>query len=71
MINYYKPESGIPAPRPRGFWRDRAKSLKAGDSMLVKNKNEVHSLISAIWRSGFNSISKKVDEGFRVWKMEK
>ena len=57
--------------RKGGRWTALAGKLSVGDSVVLLNYADVGSLRAVISRSGFGSVARKQDNGWRVWKTEK
>ena len=68
----YKIEKNIPisAHGKSGVWSRLATKMEIGDSILVKTKAQAMGLRTALNRFGYKTITRTVDEGIRVWKME-
>lgn len=68
----YKIEKNIPifAHGKSGVWSRLATKMEIGDSILVKTKAQAMGLRTALNRFGYKTITRTVDEGTRVWKME-
>lgn len=46
------------------------RDMKVGDSVLVETKKEAVSLRVILGRLGFKVTRRKVDEGFRTWRVK-
>jgi len=67
-------ERGIPTPCNRnvGRWATIVSKMNDGDSVVVANLKETHSMRSAIVRNGKRSSVLELPDGsFRVWKLPK
>ena len=70
----YVIERGIPAPCNRnvGRWATIVSEMNDGDSVVVADLKETHSMRSAIVRNGKRSSVQQLPDGnFRVWKLPK
>ncbi len=70
----YTIERGVPAPcnRNAGKWATIVSKMNDGDSVVVANLKETHSMRSAIVRNGKRSSVQELPDGsFRVWKLPK
>jgi hypothetical protein len=45
--------------------------MKVGDSVLLKTRSQAMGLRTSLNRFGYKGMTRTVDEGIRVWKMEK
>ena len=54
----------------KGKWVQLAERMKAGDSILLTDENQVRSLKRAINRVGSQTIVRSMDGGLRVWKLD-
>jgi len=70
----YKIEKNIPISahghNGSGHLTKIIKEMEVGDSVLVKNRIKANSFILAIKRLGYKAITRKVDNGIRIWKVE-
>tara|TARA_R100000988_G_scaffold103389_1_gene82129 strand:- start:203 stop:448 length:246 start_codon:yes stop_codon:yes gene_type:complete len=67
-------ERGVPTPCNRnvGKWATIVSEMNDGDSIVVANLMEQHSMRSAIIRKGKRSSAQQLPDGsFRVWKLPK
>ena len=69
----YKIEKNIPVSvhGKSGVWSRLAREMEIGDSILVETRAKAMGLRTALKRFGYKSTTRTVDEGLRVWKMEK
>lgn len=69
----YKIEKNIPisAHGKLGHLTKIIKEMEVGDSVLVKDRKKANSFTLTIKRQGYNAVTRKVDNGIRVWKVEK
>lgn len=66
-----KIESGIPLPNLRDpRFLKIAKEMRGGDSVLCKTASDAESLKFAIRKTGHKASQRKMDGGWRVWRME-
>tara|TARA_B100001057_G_scaffold476649_1_gene544922 strand:+ start:2176 stop:2403 length:228 start_codon:yes stop_codon:yes gene_type:complete len=67
-------DSNIPVIDPvktyKGKWVQLAERMKAGDSILLSDENQVRSLKRAINRVGSQTVVRTMDGGLRVWKLD-
>ena len=66
-------EKGIPLPKAygsRSLYRKTAEKMNEGDSVLCDNEAAASGLRAYLGRMGFKSAQRKVDGGWRVWKLE-
>ena len=74
-MNEYKIEYGVPIPKgKRGrkpIWRDLANKMQEGDSVLLPEEQNPKPLSFAIDRIGHVAVTRKMQDGTRVWKMER
>ena len=72
----YEIEKNVPQPKCNryGKWNEISSQMKTGDSVLVKNIVEAHSLRSAIKRNGHKASSRATKENGeirqRVWRIK-
>jgi len=68
----YKIEKNIPisAHGKSGVWSRLATKMDIGDSILVKTRAQAMGLRTALNRFGYKGMTRTVDEGIRVWKVE-
>jgi len=70
----YKIEKNIPISahghNRSGHWTKIIKEMEVGDSVVVKDRKKANSITLSIKRLGYKPITRKVDNGIRVWKME-
>ena len=69
----YKIEKNIPisAHGKTGKWSSIGNQMEIGDSILVSNRKEALSISMALKRKGYKALTRKVDNGIRVWKVER
>ena len=60
-----------PVKTYKGKWVQLAERMKAGDSILLTEENQVRSLKRAINRVGSQTVVRTMDGGLRVWKLNK
>lgn len=66
-------DKGIPIPVlvvPSNY-AATVKQMEPGDSLLVKSPKEAKSVAQCLRNQGFNQATRKVPEGWRVWKVAK
>jgi len=70
----YKIEKNIPVSahghNGSGRLANIIKEMEVGDSVVVEDRTKANSFTLTIKRLGYNAITRKVDNGIRVWKME-
>lgn len=70
----YKIEKNIPISahghNGSGHLTNIIKEMEVGDSVVVKDRKKANSFTLTIKRMGYKAITRKVDKGIRVWKME-
>ena len=70
----YKIEKNIPISahghNGSGHLTKIIKEMEVGDSVLVKDRRKANSFTLTIKRQGYNAVTRKVDNGIRVWKVE-
>lgn len=67
----YKIESRVPAPlMPAGKWNDMSVRMKIGDSVMVGSNSERKGLCRALGKNGDGYVSRKTNEGYRVWRTQ-
>lgn len=70
----YKIEKNIPISahghNGSGHLTNLVRKMEVGDSVLVKDRKKANSLTLTLQRLGYKSVTRKVDGGIRVWKME-
>ena len=66
-----KIDKNIPltAPRQRTGLSSTIRSMEPGDSVLVKNESQRASVASTARRIGVQTASRKVEGGFRIWRL--
>lgn len=67
-------ESGIPIPKrcsPRTAVSKAATRMKIGESILCETETELGNVIRIIKRLGGHYCQRKMDGGWRVWRIEK
>lgn len=70
-------EKGIPIPevteggRPKGEYGRMVESMGVGDSILFDTPAEACALRSAAQHRGFRTRQRKVENGWRVWLVER
>lgn len=72
----FKIEHGIPVSKKRfppraGKWKKLVDKMKPGDSILVSSQAERSSLGASLRRAGYSWLSRRTEEGFRVWMKDK
>ena len=69
----YKIEKNIPISKhgKTGKWSSIGKQMEIGDSVLVNSRKEATSISIALKKTGYKGVTRKVDNGIRVWKVEK
>ena len=69
----YKIEKNIPisAHGKTGKWSSIENKMEVGDSVLVSNRKEAVGISTAVKRKGYTVVTRKVDNGVRVWKVER
>jgi len=68
-------EKGIPMPRPNhrggyGKFGNIVREMEVGDSVLVTKQRDVANLMSSGKRIGLGMSSRKVEGGWRVWRIK-
>ena len=66
-------DKGIPMPERRSGWGkfgNTIREMEVGDSVLVTNKNDICNLQMQGRRLGLVMSSRKVEGGWRVWRMK-
>jgi uncharacterized protein (DUF2249 family) len=67
-------EKGIPIPprRQYGNWAASRKAgdMKPGDSMLCESERDANNLRSFMRHRGWKYCQRKVEGGWRVWRLE-
>ncbi len=70
----YKIEKNIPISEHghngSGHLTKIIRKMEVGDSVVVKNRKRANSFTLTIKRLGYKAVTRKVDNGIRVWKME-
>jgi len=68
----YKIEKNIPVSDhgKSGVWSKLARKMEIGDSILVETRAQAMGMRTALKRFGYKGMTRTVDEGIRVWKME-
>ena len=69
----YKIEKNIPISKhgKTGKWSYLAKQMEIGDSVLVNSRKEAMSISIVLKKTGYKGVTRNVDNGVRVWKVEK
>jgi hypothetical protein len=69
----YKIEKNIPISKhgKTGKWSSIGKQMEIGDSVLVNSRKEAMSISMALKKTGYKGVTRNVDNGVRVWKVEK
>lgn len=65
-------EKGVPRPTQcslRGKWKRIAQQMDVDDSVLLDSEREANSLRHALIRAGRNTSLRKVEGGWRVWRL--
>lgn len=66
-------EKNIPIPDPRNKirtgWAAVAEKMEVGDSVLCYNEKDRGALYNALVYRRFKVASRKLDNGFRVWRI--
>jgi len=73
MPNYYDVEKNVPVAKmfkPPGRWGKLANKMRPGDSVLLKTASEAGCLAIAIKTRAGHAVTRKVSDGFRVWRLE-
>lgn len=67
----YKIEKNIPVSThgKSGRWSILTSEMEIGDSILVETRKKATSICIALKRSGYKPVTRKVDGGVRVWKL--
>lgn len=74
-MSEFKIEKGIEPP-PTGCkgrpprWKNLANQMSEGDSVLLL-RGQAESLRGVLWRQGYNCVTRKAENGIRVWKLGK
>lgn len=68
----YKIEKNIPVSvhGKSGAWSRLVTKMEIGDSILVKTRSQAMGIRNALNKSGYKAITRTVDKGLRVWKVE-
>jgi len=70
----YKIEKNIPISahghNGSGYLTNLVKKMEVGDSVLVKDRKKANSLTLTLRRLGYKSVTRKINNSIRVWKME-
>ena len=69
----YKIEKNVPISEhgKTGKWSSIGKKMEIGDSVLVNNRKEAVSISLVLKRAGYKAVTRKVNNGVRVWKVER
>jgi hypothetical protein len=69
----YKIEKNIPISKhgKTGKWSSIENQMEVGDSILLSNRKEAQGISTAFKRKGYKALTRKVDNGIRVWKVER
>ena len=46
------------------------RKMEVGDSVVFQDRKKANSFTSSVKRLGYKAVTRKVDNGIRVWKME-
>lgn len=68
-----KIERGIPVAKAygsRSIYRKTAEQMQEGDSVLCDSESGAGGLRAYLLRMGFKAATRKVEGGWRVWKLE-
>lgn len=66
-------DKGIPMPEQRSGWGkfgNTIREMEVGDSVLVTEQRDVANLMSSGKRIGLGMSSRKVENGWRVWRIK-
>jgi len=65
-------EKNIPIPARKGWgkFHDTIHSMEIGDSVLLTEQRDVANFMSVGKRVGLKMSSRKVDGGWRVWRIQ-
>lgn len=68
----YKIEKNVPMPggKRTGKWQMLAAQMKKGHSVVVKTGTHKSGLFNAIRKGGGQACSRKVENGYRVWRVK-
>lgn len=67
----YKPEKGIPIPhREYGMWREVALKMEVGESVFFPTLAHAPALHAGLKNAGFKAVTRKVEDGYRVWRIK-
>ena len=72
-MDEFKIEKGVPCPkrnRTHGKWQKLAAMMKKGDSVVLPTGTQKSGLFSAIRRAGGQACSRRVENGYRVWRIK-
>ena len=67
----YEIEKGVPVEPAKSSRSARSvlvESMSDGDSVVVPDVLEKAALLATIKRHGFHGVSRRAENGFRVWK---
>jgi hypothetical protein len=69
----YKIEKNIPLVEHglSGSWSRLAKEMQVGDSVLIETRHKATNIANHLRNLGYKPVTRAVDGGVRVWKMEK
>ena len=74
-MSEFKIEKGIEPPpqnckgRPPK-WKNLANKMSEGDSVLLP-RTQAESLRGVLWKQGYHCVTRKCENGVRVWKLGK
>lgn len=66
-------QKGIPLPPKSSGWGkfgNTIRLMEIGDSVFVDDKRDVANLMSSGKRIGLGMASRKVDNGWRIWRVK-
>ena len=66
-------DKGIPMPERRSGWGkfgNTVREMEVGDSVLVTERGDVPNLQASARRIGLRMTSRKVEGGWRVWRVK-
>ena len=68
-------EKGVPIPKAfrgrKDKWREVADQLEVGDSIFFGIEREFHNARNMLAHRGIKVTTRKVEDGFRIWCVEK
>ena len=69
----FKIEKEVPCPKRGkggGKWQQLAAMMKKNDSVVLPTGTQKSGLFSAIRRAGGQACSRRVENGYRVWRIK-